>query len=171
MSQEELFTLMAHAQDMQKIADTHLAAVNRALKRLEEGTSEALAASIRADIGKTLSEGNTALTKASEGLQRAKNEIAKATSSFRFGVTVYPVVVLVLASFLMAGTFFFAVKWTMNERDRLQEKVDELDYTLQKHAQVTEVQNRKGFWVFIDPLVEPFTTQDGRRVAKLAPPK
>lgn len=70
MSQEEVFALMAHAQDLQKQAETQLATVDKALRRLEENTVEAVAASIREDVRLSISGVKTALTDATEKLKQ-----------------------------------------------------------------------------------------------------
>jgi hypothetical protein len=57
------------------------------------------------------------------------------------------------------------------ECNELQNKIDKLDYTKQKYAQITEITGYKGLFVYIDPKIEPFNVQTGGRVAKLLPPK
>jgi hypothetical protein len=159
--QEELFTFMAHAQDLQKIADTQFAAVGNALKRLEEGTGEAVAALIREDVKKSLSEANTALTGAARGLLAAKDELTAGTKAFRFSVTFYPVIICLLCLLFMGGMLYFGVSWAREDRDKAKAEAAAINAELAKTAFVTDMQGQAGKWVQIDKSRNIVTTTDG----------
>jgi cell division protein FtsL len=157
--QEELYTLMAHAEDMQKIANTTLIVSKNATENLTKDTKEILQNIIN-EVHKT-----------------TQTQVTQATKLFLGSFVVF---------FLaLAGLFYFSALWTYEERDKLtvernrlqkecnelQNKIDKLDYTKQKYAQITEVTGQKGFFVYIDPKFEPVNLQGGGRVAKLLPLK
>lgn len=73
-SEEKLFSLMAHADDLQGIANKSLQAVNDAVKRLENDSANAIASSIRAGIDKTLADTKKELQEATVALVGASSE-------------------------------------------------------------------------------------------------
>lgn len=79
-TEERLFTLMAHAEDLQRVAQEVLANTNKATKRIETEAVGTILSAVRAGIDETLQETKKGLTGASTGLKEASDE-AKATSA------------------------------------------------------------------------------------------
>lgn len=78
-TEERLFMLMTHAEDLQRVAQRSLQEVGKAVQRMETGTGDALLGVVRAGMGETMREAKKGLTGAAMGLKEA-SEQAKATS-------------------------------------------------------------------------------------------
>jgi Tfp pilus assembly protein PilO len=166
MSQEMLFTLMAHAEDMQNIAKETLSISEKTIKNLEDKTNKII--------------------------DYTKNELNNTTRKLLAEAKLFLTLCTIIITIGISVIFFFTFYWSSGERDKLilkrreleikcnelesqyktlQLKIDNLDYTKQKYAQITEVKGKKGYYVHIDPKEEPFTLLEGGKVAKLMPVK
>ena len=68
-TEERLFTLMTHAEDLQRVAQSSLQEVGKAVQRMETGTGNAILSVVRAGIDETMQETKTGLTGAATGLK------------------------------------------------------------------------------------------------------
>ena len=109
-SEEKLFTLMAHADDLQGIANKSLQAVNGAVKRLENDSANAIASSIRAGIDKTLADTKKELLDATVGLIGASSE-AKTTCALLKSTGLFQGVFLLAIAIVIAGAGFAAMSF------------------------------------------------------------
>ena len=79
-NEERLFTLMAHAEDLQRVGQKVLENTNTAVKRLETESVGAILSAVRAGVEETLQGTKNGLQGAATGLKEASDE-AKATSA------------------------------------------------------------------------------------------
>lgn len=120
-SEEKLFTLMAHADDLQGIANKSLQAVNGAVKRLENDSANAIASSIRAGIDKTLADTKKELLDATVGLIGASSE-AKTTCALLKSTGLFQGVFLLAVGVVVSAIAVAGIWWgTSQLRDEAAE--------------------------------------------------
>lgn len=112
MSQKEndIFSLMAHAEDLQRVAAKVLENTNRAASHLENESARAILGAIRAGIDKTLQDTKTGLEGATTGLKRASEE-ARETSAILKRTGLFQAVFLVAVAIILSGTVFAAMNY------------------------------------------------------------
>jgi len=123
MSQTEndLFTLMAHAEDLQRVTKIHSDDVSRAAKHLEQNAAKTITAAIQAGIDQTLADTKKELQEATTGLVGASSE-AKATAAYLRRTGVFQAVFLLGAGLVLAAGFYgFTVYLGGSKLDELNE--------------------------------------------------
>jgi len=172
MSKEELFILMSHAQDLQKQADTQLAAVGETLKGIEEGTGEAVAALIREDIKSSLAEANTALTEAAKSVRQASQH-ARTTSDLLRRTGLFQGLFLVAVAIILMAVIYcvinFVAKGYVEELAALKAKTEKEQATLNELSSKTwglELRTysvgTRGIILPKDTIFDRTVTQNGR---------
>lgn len=127
MSQKEndIFSLMAHAEDLQRVAAKVLENTNRAANHLENESARAILGAIRAGIDKTLQDTKTGLEGATTGLKRASEE-ARETSAILKRTGLFQAVFLVAVAIILSGAVFAAMNYIgkskLADLDELQSK-------------------------------------------------
>lgn len=120
-SEEKLFTLMAHADDLQGIANKSLQAVNGAVKRLENDSANAIVSSIRAGIDTTLADTKKELLDATVGLVGASSE-AKTTCALLKSTGLFQGVFLLAVGIVTSAIAIAGIWWgTSSLRDEAAE--------------------------------------------------
>lgn len=102
---EQLYTLMAHAEDLQRVSQKVLEDTNAAAKRLETESAGAILSAIRAGIDKTLQETKIGLEGAATGLKGASEE-AKDAGEYLRRTGVFLGVFLLAVAIVIAGGVF-----------------------------------------------------------------
>lgn len=102
---ERLFALMAHAEDLQRVGQKVLENTNNAAKRLETEAAGAVLSAVRSGIDKTLQETKTGLTGAAEGL-KGVSEGAKDAGEYLRRTGVLLGVFLLAVAIVIAGGLF-----------------------------------------------------------------
>lgn len=112
---------MAHADDLQGIANKSLQAVNDAVKRLENDSANAIASSIRAGIDKTLADTKKELQEATVALVGASSE-AKSTCALLKSTGLFQGVFLLAVGIVTAAVAVTGIWWgTSRLRDEAAE--------------------------------------------------
>lgn len=104
-TEERLFTLMAHAEDLQRVGQKVLENTNAAAKRLETEAAGAVLSAVRAGIDETLQDTKTGLTGAAEGLKGASEEAKDAGEYLRRTGFFLGVFLLAVAIVIAGGLF------------------------------------------------------------------
>ena len=107
---EKLFMLMAHAEDLERIANKSLQTVNGAIKRLENDSAIAITSAIRTEIAVTLADLKNELQEATTGLVRASTE-GKATCGLLKRTGLFQGFFLVAIAIVIAGAGFAAMSF------------------------------------------------------------
>lgn len=159
---KELFALMAHAEDLQKIAD-------QSQKRLEVAVN-----TLPENVQKAITE--VFLSETAEPLQKAKAEFKTAVEGLNGAmrsVWLVPVVMCVVVCLAMTGFAYFGVSWLKSERAELQREIaglkseyNQMHTELAKTANVVRYENGE-LWVEIANNKDVGTTKDGKHWARL----
>lgn len=159
---KELFALMAHAEDLQKIADQSQRKLEAAINTLPESTQKAIT--------------EVFLSQTAEPLQKANEELKTAVRGLRGSmrsVWLVPVVVCFVFCVGMAGFAYFGVSWLKSDRAELQKELtrlkveyNEIHTELAKTANVVRYENGQ-LWVEIANSKDVGTTKDGKHWARL----
>lgn len=132
-TEERLFTLMTHAEDLQRVAQSSLQEVGKAVQRMETGTGNAILSVVRAGIDETMQETKTGLTGAATGLKEASDE-AKSTGEYLRRTGVILGVFLLAVAVVIAGGLFGVMhlvgKSRMNELAELKAAIQTEQATL-----------------------------------------
>ena len=131
--EDELYDMMAHAQELQKAADTQIAAVNAAIKRLEKESGEAILSSIRRETGKIVSTASNAVQGILEELKGATAEAKEAALEAKVSIQnswVQWVGLLVMAGVVVAAvavtTVYLMTASLRRESGLLRSEIEEL---------------------------------------------
>lgn len=159
---KELFALMAHAEDLQKIADQSQRKLEAAINTLPESTQKAIT--------------EVFLSQTAEPLQKANEELKTAVRGLRGSmrsVWLVPIVVCVVVCLAMTGFAYFGVSWLKSDRAELQREIAGLksEYNamhteLAKTANVVRYEDGE-LWVEIANSKDVGTTKDGKHWARL----
>ena len=122
-TEEQIFLLMTHAQDLQKAVEQQVQALEKAAQRLERDGVTAFSAAMRENVTRTLGDAKKELTEAVQAAKEA-SEIAKSGGRrFMRLVSVYAFFVLLLVALGLGAFSWFFVGWKAEEaaalRDRL----------------------------------------------------
>ncbi len=167
MGQQEIFTLMEHAADLQKIAESQLAAVNTAIQRLESRSGQTLAATVRTQLNENMTEVAAKMEAAAKSAQEAQAAINATRRDFSHGLT-WQIAFIGTAFFLaVAGGLFAFTEYQVRELQSIRQKINAANDELSKIPQVLQVQGEKGYWVVIDHRAETLKLQNGATVARL----
>lgn len=120
-TEEKLFTLMTHAEDLQRVAQSSLQEVGKAVQRMETGTGNAILNAIQAGIDKTLADTKNGLQEAATGLVGASDE-AKATSAALRRTGLMQGFFLVAVALVLGGVGFAVMNFY--GKSKLQELVE-----------------------------------------------
>lgn len=104
-TEERLFALMTHAEDLQRVAQSSLQEVGKAIQRMETGTGNAILGVIRAGIDETMQETKTGLTGAATELKEVSEE-AKSTGEYMRRTGVILGLFLLTVAIVLAGGVF-----------------------------------------------------------------
>ena len=152
-TQEELFTLMAHAQDLQKHAAALQQAAGDALKKLPEGVKSAVNDSSRELITQAAEKASRGISDASQGALAATVELR---GTLRNTWLIHATTLVIFACVVVAG-LYFGTGWMISKR------VAELDAL---KAQISKEEATKaGFQVLEWGIALP----KGVRVERTAP--
>jgi hypothetical protein len=111
-TQEELFTLMAHAQDLQKHAAALQQVAGDALKKLPEGVKSAVNDSSRELITQAAEKASRGIFDASQGALAATVELR---GTLRNTWLIYATTLVVFACVVVAG-LYFGTGWMITKR-------------------------------------------------------
>lgn len=144
MSQKEndLFALMAHAEDLQRVAEKVLENTSRATNRLENESAGAILSAIRAGIDKSLQETKTGLEGAATGLKRASEE-ARETSAILKRTGLFQGVFLVAVAIVLAAGFIAVASYM--SKSKLAE-LHELKATIRAEEGRPSCNQKRGGW-------------------------
>jgi len=167
-TEEQLFLLMTHAQDLQKTAEQQTQALAGAARRLEQDAVAAFSAAIRENAGKVLADTRKELTEAVQAAKEA-SEIARSGSRrFLKLVTVYVFFVLLGVSLGLGGFSWFFVSWKAEEAAALRAEIRAMSADLSKLPKVYEnIKDTPGVWVVVDPGAKLLQLQNGETIARL----
>ena len=117
MSQNEdkLFMLMAHAEDLQKLAEASLQKVGQAVSHLENASVKAISGAVTTGIDRTLENTKKELLEANRGLVGASAE-AQATCKLMKRTWLFQAVFLLAVALVLAGAFFAGMNWLISGR-------------------------------------------------------
>ena len=104
---ERIFALMAHAEDLQRIANKVLENTAAASRRLETESANAVLSAIRGGMDRTLKETKTGIEEAARGLKEVAGEAQAASTVLRSTGLMQGVFLLAVA--LVIGGIGFAV--------------------------------------------------------------
>lgn len=159
---KEIFALMAHAEDLQKIADQSQRRLETAVNTLPENAQKAIT--------------EVFLAETAEPLQKAKEELKTAVNGLKGSmrsVWLVPVVVCLVFTLGMIGFVYFGVSWLKSERAELQREIaglkseyNEMHMELAKTANVVRYENGE-LWVEIANVKDVGTTKDGKHWARM----
>lgn len=167
MEQQEIFALMEHAADLQKIAETQLAAVNTAIQRLESRSGHALAAAVRNQINESMAGATEKMEAAAKSAREAQAAMDATRREFSHGLT-WQITFIGMAFFLaVAGGLWAFTEYQVRELYSIQQEINAASDELSKIPKVLKVQGKKGFWVVIHPNKEILSLQSGAIVARL----
>lgn len=159
---KELFALMAHAEDLQKIADQNQKKLEAAINTLPESAQKAI-------VGVFLAETAETLQKANAELKTAVNSLNGSMRS----VWLVPVIVCLVFTLGMTGFAYFGVSWLKSERAVLQRDIagmkaeyNEMHMELAKTANVVRYENGE-LWVEIANVKDVGATKDGKHWARM----
>lgn len=166
---EKLFIFMAHADDLQKIADAShkelqaaAIAVKEMAKLLPEEVSRAVSNSVSEIAGSHLIG---PLDKAGAKLVKV---VAAANDATR-GLWLYPAVIVGVILAVLSGYTYFGVHWLRAERDRAKDELAAINHELAQTANVrlfTSEDGEEQFWVEIDPTKKTGNA-DGKTWARM----
>lgn len=179
-TEERLFTLMTHAEDLQRVAQSSLQEVGKAIQRMETGTGNAILSVIRTGIDETMQETKTGLTEAAMGLKKVSEE-AKGTREHLRRTGLILGVFLVTMAFVV-GSVGFAIMNTISktqlaEMDKIKAAIlaeqSTLDELQSKTWGIKLTQYEDGTRSIIMPkgtkIDRIATTNDGRSAAVIKP--
>ncbi|MGL4334435.1 MAG: hypothetical protein ACRCSC_05160 [Lactococcus garvieae] len=150
---KEAYKLMAHAEDLQKMAEQATNFLSTTVKQLEGNVVNAVLSSTRSEIDKNLGNIKKELLGATMGLVET-SEKAKSTAEFLMRTSFF-VAVLILATAMAVGGAFFGVG-NLLIKSRVNE-LEELKYAIQvEEASLRELQSET--W-----KLELVRYEDGRR--------
>lgn len=167
MGQQEIFALMEHAADLQKIAETQLKTVNDAIHRLETRSGLTLAAEIRSQINESMAGAAEKMEAAAKSAKEAQATMNATRREFSHGLT-WQIMFTGIAFFLaVAGGLFAFTKYQVRELQNIRQEINAASDELSKIPKVLKVQGEKGYWVVIHPSKEILSLQSGATVARL----
>lgn len=167
MGQQEIFALMEHAADLQKIAETQFQAINAAVQRLETKTGQALTAEVRHQISASMAGAAEKMEAAATSAQKAQDAMNETRREFSHALT-WQITFTGIAFFLaVAGGLFTFTKYQVRELRSIREEINAASDELSKIPAVTKVNGKKGYWVIIHPSKEILTLESGAIVARL----
>ena len=170
MSQQEndLFTLMAHAEDLQREAAKVLENTNKAAQRLEREAVTAFSVAMRESVSKTLGDTKKELTEAVQAAKEASEIARSGARRFVKLVSVYAFFVLLLVAVGLGGFSWLFVSWKAEEAAVLRAEISALNADLAKLPKVYDnIKDTPGVWVVIDPGAKPLQLQTGETIARL----
>lgn len=130
---EQLFTLMTHAEDLQRVAQNSLQEVKTAVHRMETNAGEAILSAIRAGVDETMLETKTGLQEAATGLKGASDEAKDAGEYLRRTGVLLGVFLLGVAIVIAGGVFgvmYLVGQGRMNELAELKAAIQTEQATL-----------------------------------------
>lgn len=167
MGQQEIFVLMEHAADLQKIAENQLAAVNTAIQRLETRSGLTLATEVRNQINESMAGAAEKMEAAAKSAREAQAAMGATRREFSHGLT-WQITFIGIAFFLaVAGGLFAVTEYQVRELRSIRQEINDANDELSKIPKVLKVQGKKGYWVVIHPSKEILSLQNGAIVAQL----
>ena len=132
--EDELYDMMAHAQELQKAADTQIAAVDTAIKRLEKESGEAILSSIRRETDRVVSTASKTVQGILEELKNVTAEAKETALAAKVSIHnswVQWVGLIVAAGIVTAAAAITAIFLTTGslrrESSRLRSEIEELE--------------------------------------------
>ena len=114
-NEEKLFMLMAHAEDLQKLAQASLQKVGQAVSHLENASVKAISGAVTTEIGRTLENTKKELLEANKGLVGASAE-AQATCTLMKRTGLFQAAFLLAVALIIAGASFGGLSWLVKSR-------------------------------------------------------
>lgn len=114
-NEEKLFMLMAHAEDLQKLAEASLQKVGQAVSHLENASVKAISGAVTTGIDRTLENTKKELLEANRGLVGASAE-AQATCALMKRTGLFQAVFLLAVALIIAGASFGGLSWFIKSR-------------------------------------------------------
>ena len=114
-NEEKLFMLMAHAEDLQKLAQASLQKVGQAVSHLENASVKAISGAVATEIDRTLENTKKELLEANKGLVGASAE-AQATCALMKRTGLFQAVFLLAVALIIAGASFGGLNWFVKSR-------------------------------------------------------
>ena len=167
-TEEQIFLLMTHAQDLQKAVEQQVQALEKAAQRLERDGVTAFSAAMREKVTRTLGDAKKELTEAVQAAKEA-SEIAKSGGRrFMRLVSVYAFFVLLLVALGLGAFSWFFVGWKAEEAAALRAEIRAMNVDLARLPKVYDnIQGTPGVWVVIDPGAKTLQLQNGETIARL----
>ena len=186
-TEEQIFLLMTHAQDLQKAVEQQVQALEKAAQRLERDGVTAFSAAMRENVTRTLGDAKKELTEAVQAAKEA-SEIAKSGGRrFMRLVSVYAFFVLLLVALGLGAFSWFFVGWKAEEAAALlrgnpgkrlinrseeaaalRAEIRAMNVDLARLPKVYDnIQGTPGVWVVIDPGAKTLQLQNGETIARL----
>lgn len=159
---KELFALMAHAEDLQRIADQSQKRLEAAIGNLPESAEKAITDVFIAETAQPLQKANAELETTVKGLKDSMRS-----------VWLMPVIICLIVTIGITGFAYFGVSWLKSERAELQRDIagmkdeyNEMHMELAKTANVVRYENGE-VWVEIANVKDVGTTKDGKHWARM----
>lgn len=167
MGQQEIFALMEHAADLQKIAETQFQAISAAVQRLETKTSQTLTSEVRHQISASMAGAAEKMEAAATSAQKAQDAMNATRREFSHALT-WQITFTGMAFFLaVAGGLFAFTEYQVRELQSIRQEINAASDELSKIPQVLQVEGEKGYWVVIDRRAETIKLKSGATVARL----
>lgn len=167
-TEEQIFLLMTHAQDMQKAVEQQVQALEKAAQRLERDAVTAFSAAMRENVNRALGDTKKELTEAVQAAKEA-SEIAKSGGRhFMRLVSVYAFFVLLVVALGLGAFSWLFVSWKAEEAAALRAEIRAMNADLARLPKVYDnIQDTPGVWVVIDPGAKTLQLQNGETIARL----
>lgn len=166
---EKLFIFMAHADELQKIADASHKELQAAAVALKEMVKE-LPVELRGFVVGSLTE--IAESRLVKPVERAGAQLGQIMATARIatkGLWLYPTIILAITVIALTAYAYLGVTWVMAERDRARAELAAINHELAQTANVRKFTTEEGedqFWVEIDPVKKTGDT-DGKTWARM----
>lgn len=164
---EKLFIIMAHADELQKIANASQKELQAAVAAIKE-----MAKGLPAEVSGTVSGTVSGLIKShlAGPVEQAGTELGQVVGAIKAatkGLWLYPAVIVVAIMVVLSGYAYVGLKWVQNERDQVKAELAALNHELAKTANVTTIGDEDGYWVEIDKSRKIIDATNGKIYAKM----
>lgn len=149
--EEELFELMAAAEDIQK----HAVMLQKSVEELHSSVKDSVSG-LHSKAEETFSALPLAVEQAGQKIRATQRQGA-----------LFVVSVGMIVAAIILGPLRIFIEYQYHELQSIQEKLTATQTELSKIPKVLEVQGEKGYWVVIDDRVAPIRLQSGLTVARL----
>lgn len=164
---EKLLVFMAHAEDLQKIADEsckELQAATAAVKAMAKQLPAEASGAVATVAGKIVT--SSLIGPMEKNVAEFNSVVETAKNSIK-GLWIYPVVMSATFIFMLLIIGYFGVHWLKDERYELKAEISALNHELAQTANVSRINGKDGYWVEIDVARDILKTTDNKTFAKM----